>query len=119
MTDKKPEDEKKCPTCGQTREAKEDEDQIVTPWEVSAEKGIDYDKLITKFGSQRIDQVRLCLLLFVFVSVAVVWCYSLCAVVAQALIDRIERVTKKPVHHWLRRGLFFSHRSALLRFFPV
>ena len=28
-----------------------------------------------------------------------------------ALITRIERVTGKPAHPWLRRGLFFSHRD--------
>ena len=26
------------------------------------------------------------------------------------LIQRIEKVTGKPVHHFLRRGIFFSHR---------
>lgn len=25
-----------------------------------------------------------------------------------ALIERFEKVTGKPVHHWLRRGVFFS-----------
>ncbi|XP_022860898.1 tryptophan--tRNA ligase, cytoplasmic-like [Olea europaea var. sylvestris] len=36
----------------------EEEEQLVTRWEVSAEKGgkIDYDKLIDKFGCQRLDQ---------------------------------------------------------------
>jgi tryptophanyl-tRNA synthetase len=28
----------------------------------------------------------------------------------QELIKRIERATKRPAHHWLKRGLFFSHR---------
>ena len=42
-----------------------------------------HTQLIRDFGSKRIDQ---------------------------ALIDRIERVTGKPVHRFLRRGLFFSHR---------
>jgi tryptophanyl-tRNA synthetase len=32
-------------------------------------------------------------------------------VVNQALIARIERVTGKRAHHWIRRGLFFSHRD--------
>lgn len=50
-----------------------------------AVKGIvDYDKLIQKFGSQPIDQ---------------------------SIIDRFEKLTKKPAHHWLKRGLFFSHRD--------
>lgn len=61
-------------------------EQIVTPWDVvgSGEKGIDYDKLIEKFGSQRITP---------------------------ELVARVERVTGRPAHPWLRRGLFFSHRD--------
>ena len=31
------------------------DNQVVTPWEVSAEKAIDYDKLITKFGCKEMD----------------------------------------------------------------
>lgn len=31
-------------------------DLVVTPWEVSSTGGIDYAKLITKFGSSAIDQ---------------------------------------------------------------
>jgi tryptophanyl-tRNA synthetase len=60
-------------------------EQHVTPWDVQVgAEGIDYDKLIVQFGSQPIDH---------------------------ALLDRMERITGKPVHPWLRRGLFFSHRS--------
>ncbi|CAA0821612.1 Nucleotidylyl transferase superfamily protein, partial [Striga hermonthica] len=64
----------------------EEEDQIVTPWEVTAEKGgkIDYDKLIDKFGCQRIDQ---------------------------PLVDRVARLTRRPPHVFLRRGVFFAHRD--------
>jgi len=59
--------------------------QKVTAWEVEGgEDGIDYDKLIKEFGSQRISP---------------------------QLLERIEKVTGKPPHHWLRRGLFFSHRD--------
>jgi len=60
--------------------------QNVTPWEVMGDdvKGIDYDKLVVQFGSERIDE---------------------------KLIERIGKVTKKPVHRFLRRGLFFSHRE--------
>ena len=50
-----------------------------------AKDGVDYDKVIKKFGSSPIDK---------------------------AMLERIERLTKKPVHHFLRRGLFFSHRLA-------
>lgn len=59
-------------------------DQIVTPWEVEAEDGVDYDKLIDSFGCSKIDQ---------------------------ALIDRIEKLTGHKAHRYLRRGYFFSHRD--------
>ncbi|EKX53054.1 hypothetical protein GUITHDRAFT_92171 [Guillardia theta CCMP2712] len=60
--------------------------QVVTPWEVEAdgEEGIDYDKLIDRFGSQRISP---------------------------ELIERMERLTGVKAHPWLRRGIFFSHRD--------
>jgi tryptophanyl-tRNA synthetase len=61
-----------------------DETQTVDPWTVDSEKGIDYDKLIRDFGSDAIDQ---------------------------ALLDRMEKATGVKPHHWLRRGLFFSHRE--------
>lgn len=61
-------------------------DDVVTPWTVYAnsETGIDYDKLIHRFGSSKINE---------------------------ELIARIEAVIKKPVHPFLRRGIFFSHRD--------
>lgn len=64
----------------------EEESQVVNPWDVSAKAGgkIDYDKLIEKFGCQRI---------------------------AQSLIDRVERLTSSPAHVFLRRGVFFAHRD--------
>jgi len=70
-------------------------EQVVTPWDVKGAEvdgrlqQIDYNKLIVNFGTKRIDD---------------------------ALIERLERVTKQKAHHMLRRGLFFSHRdlSAIL-----
>jgi len=64
----------------------ETEEDVVDPWNVtsSSDKGIDYDKLIKKFGSKKIDDV---------------------------LIDRMEKITGKKVHRFLRRGVFFSHRD--------
>ena len=59
-------------------------EQIIDPWTVESEGAIDYDKLINTFGSQKIDQ---------------------------ELLQRIERVTGKQVHRFLRRGIFFSHRD--------
>lgn len=61
-------------------------EQVVNPWEVSAKDGgkIDYDKLIDKFGCQRLDQ---------------------------SLVDRVQRLTSRPPHVFLRRGVFFAHRD--------
>lgn len=58
----------------------------VTPWAVEAsnEKGIDYNRLIEKFGCEKIDE---------------------------KLLRRIEDLTGTEPHPWLKRGLFFSHRS--------
>jgi len=56
-------------------------EQVVTPWDVVGV--IDYNKLIDQFGCTAIDD---------------------------SLLERMERITGKPVHPWLRRGLFFSHR---------
>ncbi|KAG6463160.1 hypothetical protein O3G_MSEX013709 [Manduca sexta] len=63
-----------------------DEDDFVDPWNVAgkSETGIDYDKLIKRFGSQKIDQ---------------------------ELIERFEKVTGHKAHHFLKRGIFFSHRD--------
>ncbi|MEM2922114.1 MAG: tryptophan--tRNA ligase [Candidatus Bathyarchaeia archaeon] len=54
---------------------------VVTPWEVRGE--IDYNYLIEKFGTDRIDE---------------------------ALLNRIKKHTGE-LHHFLRRGIFFSHRD--------
>ncbi|ESO09258.1 hypothetical protein HELRODRAFT_73874 [Helobdella robusta] len=62
-----------------------DED-IVNPWDVrsSSAAGVDYDKLIKRFGSSKLDA---------------------------DLLERFQKVTGKPVHHLLKRGIFFSHRD--------
>ena len=57
------------------------EDFVVTPWEVSGV--VDYDKLVERFGTQRIDA---------------------------ALLERIHRHTGD-LHPMLKRALFFSHRD--------
>lgn len=64
----------------------DDGEDFVDPWTVqtSNAKGVDYDKLIVRFGSSKIDK---------------------------DLINRIERVTGHKPHHFLRRGIFFSHRD--------
>lgn len=69
-----------------TLNGRTDDEDIVTPWDVETknETGIDYDKLIKKFGSSKIDE---------------------------ELIDRFEKITGQKPHHFLRRGIFFSHRD--------
>ena len=75
-----------------TEEEKRAGDQKITPWEVEGavvdgkSQAIDYDKLIVQFGASPIDD---------------------------ALLDRWERVTGKKPHHFLRRGIFFSHRDVV------
>ena len=63
-----------------------EEEDIVDPWTVSSksEKGVDYDKLIQRFG---------------------------CTGIQEDLIKRIEKVTGRPCHHMIKRGLFFAHRD--------
>lgn len=72
-------------TIGDSNDAGQ-QDDIVNPWDVQSTSaaGVDYDKLIVRFGSSKIDD---------------------------ALIQRMEKVTGKPVHHMIRRGIFFSHRD--------
>ncbi|XP_003485877.1 tryptophanyl-tRNA synthetase [Bombus vancouverensis nearcticus] len=69
-----------------TLNGKADEEDIVTPWNVATknETGIDYDKLIKRFGSSKIDE---------------------------ELLARFEKITGQKPHHFLRRGIFFSHRD--------
>ncbi|VEL07958.1 unnamed protein product, partial [Protopolystoma xenopodis] len=59
---------------------------IVTPWEVKAgsDTGVDYNKLLDKFGCSEVDD---------------------------ALINLLENAIKVPAHHLLRRRMFFSHRE--------
>lgn len=75
-------DEKAEAVTGESAEAKPA--QFIDPWTVESEGAIDYDYLISQFGCQKIDQ---------------------------SLLDRMERLTGKKVHRFLRRGIFFSHRD--------
>jgi len=71
---------------GEMEMQQNDDEDTVDPWEVKSKsaKGVDYDKLIQRFGSSKIDD---------------------------ALVARFEAVTGKPAHHLLKRGVFFSHRE--------
>jgi tryptophanyl-tRNA synthetase len=70
-------------------EEEEEEEDVVDPWTVSSksDKGVDYDKLIQRFGCSAIDE---------------------------DLIKRIEKVTGKKCHQMIKRGLFFAHRDLQL-----
>ncbi|CAL8099257.1 unnamed protein product [Calicophoron daubneyi] len=59
---------------------------VVTPWEVNTTSagGIDYDKLIVRFG---------------------------CSKITNELLARFEAVCKRPPHYLLRRGIVFAHRD--------
>ena len=59
-------------------------EQIVDPWTVESDESIDYDKLIQQFGSQRLTM---------------------------DLVERMEKLTGKKAHRFLRREIFFSHRD--------
>ena len=63
-----------------------DEGDIVTPWDVKAvsETGVDYDKLVKRFGCSKIEP---------------------------ELIERFAKATGKPAHYLIRRGIFFAHRD--------
>merc|ERR1712226_426432 len=60
------------------------EDDDGDPWTVktSSARGIDKAKLIERFGSSKIDS---------------------------GLLEKLESVTGKKCHRFLRRGIFFSH----------
>lgn len=34
-----------------------------------------------------------------------------CSKIDDAIIERFEKAIGKPVHHFIRRGIFFSHRD--------
>jgi tryptophanyl-tRNA synthetase len=55
---------------------------VCTPFETEGQ--VDYMRIVNEFGTKLIDDT---------------------------LLQRIEKVTGKPVHPWLRRGLFYSHRD--------
>lgn len=61
-------------------------DDLVTGTEVHAvsDSGIDYDKLVERFGCTKLEKDTL---------------------------DRFERLTGKKLHRFLRRGIFFCHRD--------
>ncbi|XP_068156888.1 tryptophan--tRNA ligase, cytoplasmic [Drosophila tropicalis] len=82
----KTEEAKEAAAATTTGAATDDDVDVVDPWTVTSanDGGVDYEKLIKRFGSSKIDD---------------------------ELIARFEKITGKPVHHLIKRGLFFSHRD--------
>ena len=73
----------------ENNKTEEEEEDVVDPWTVSSksDKGVDYDKLIQRFGCSAIDE---------------------------DLIKRIEKLTGRKCHQMIKRGLFFAHRDLQL-----
>lgn len=73
------------PATEATASTAEVKEQIVTAFDVEAgAEGVDYDKLIDQFGCDKISEAHL---------------------------EKIEQLTGMKAHRFLRRGIFFSHRS--------
>lgn len=66
--------------------AADQDEQHIDPWTVSggADGKIDYNKLLLQFG---------------------------CSKLTQDIVERMERLTGKPAHPFLKRGIFFAHRD--------
>lgn len=73
-------------TAESVAKTEEESADFVDPWNVASasDTGVNYDKLIVRFGSTKIND---------------------------ELIAKMEGIIKQPVHHFLRRGIFFSHRD--------
>lgn len=78
--------------------AKVTQEQHITPWDVEGavvdghQVAINYDKLIKQFGTKPMTN---------------------------ELLERFEKLTGKKPHILLRRGVFFSHRQAVMQFLLV
>ena len=73
-------------TAAQQTPPTNDDDDVVTPFEITAktDAGIDYDKLIEKYG---------------------------CFPITPELIARLERAIGERAHRFIRRGIFFCQRD--------
>lgn len=91
-------------TAVEATQAEQDDNDVVDPWNVTStnDAGIDYDKLISQI-SKLVFFSWLTTILFIerFGS----------SKIDDELIMRFEKITGKPAHHFIRRGIFFSHRD--------
>eukprot|EP00877_Chromochloris_zofingiensis_P001150 jgi/Chrzof1/11035/Cz05g21070.t1 len=74
------------PQAQQEGQQDDSQEQTVTPWAVSggADGKVDYTKLVTEFGV---------------------------SVITQDLVQRMEKLTGRPAHPFLKRDIFFAHRD--------
>lgn len=88
-------------------EKNEVEEDHVDPWSVSStsETGVNYDKLIGKYSKFIANSIVIILSIFCIIKVRFG-----SSKIDNDLITRMEAIIKQPVHHFLRRGIFFSHR---------
>lgn len=85
-----------------------DQEQVVTPWEAHAGEGqaaIDYGKLISKY---KLPLSWVCMTFGAHLRMRAERFGS--QPIEADLLQKIEAVTKQKPHHFLRRGIFFSHR---------
>jgi tryptophanyl-tRNA synthetase len=82
------------------KNAKDNGGDVVTPWSVtsSSAAGVDYDKLLGELAGTLFIMNGKCAVRFG------------CSKLQDSLVERIARLTNKPAHHLLRRGMFFAHR---------
>lgn len=64
----------------------DDDDDVITPWEVTSKSatGVNYDKIVMKFGSE---------------------------LITDDLLKKFEEATSTKPHYFLTRRIFFSHRD--------
>ena len=88
----------------------ENED-VVNPWEVKAESmtGVDYDKIIGQSHTFSLQYPHLIRSLLYFILVRFGSSH-----LTDDLVQRMQTIIQRPVHHFIRRRIFFSHRFVSL-----
>lgn len=84
---------------------------VVNPWNVTSDSdaGVDYDKLIRKqhyLLSAKGREFTKPIFVFIFITERFG-----SSKIDNAVLEKLEKVAGKPVHHLIRRGIFFSHRD--------
>ena len=85
----------------------EKDEDFIDPWNVAASSatGVNYEKLIR----MNFNLIKACFYLKInVINFSKVKFGS--SKINKELITKMESIIKQPVHHFLRRGIFFSHR---------